>query len=958
MGLFVSNIFPQLEITRNITIDDGLSYSEVTCAFKDFRGIIWFGTSAGLSEWNSVYFTNYYGTDGLPSSFIKSICEDKDNVLYVATTKGLVIKSNNRFLFPPNLPDELKTQINELYLSKNGVLYILSEKYGLWKKENNNFERIDNNDNEIIIPVSILERKNGKILIGTRANGIYVLDDNSLKRFIMEEFYKEYPVTDMAELNQDTLYIALQGFGLVINSNNGKAKNKNLYFTVKDGLPDKNINDLELTENKQLYIATTKGIAVFKNNKVIKKITQINGLLNEFILKIFSMNNDTFFFLSEGNGVFVYIENSFITYNKNSGLLHNNVWRIKELQDSSFCFLTDGGISLLKGNKFSSITTKNGLGDNLVVTLFEDKNKDLYVGTYSDGINIISDNKIIRLNKKSGMFENSVSTILRYKENRIFFISRSKGIAVFDGQKIIDTLKYNEALPNNDILSSYKKKDGTILIGVEDKGLYKYNGKKFIPYFNKKENCSIWAIYEDEIGNLYLGTNEKGLIRYSLNGKRDTINVKKGLSNNTVVGIVGDNNGNIYAGTDKGLNIIRFLNNGKTEVRQLYKQSGLANSECNQGALYKDKSGYIWVGTIGGVTKINPEKIVNKKYKVPIIFTSIGISDEEYTFSDSLNNLNLKYYENDIIFGFVGINYLEPKIVKYRYKLEGTDKHWIINKNNEVRYSKLPPGEYNFKVAVSDAWGTWSKPIGIFFVIQKPFWQRWWFMVFILFSIIFSVYAIMNYRLKNALRLEKLRAKISADLHDEIGSGLSEISILSELLKYNKTFDQKLVDGLNQIGDSTRRLIKSLSDIIWIVDPGKESLGDLINRIQNTYQEVFFQANINLRINNIEQLNNLKLHLEVRQNLYLIIKEAVNNALKYSKCKNITINIKKLNSQLIFEIIDDGIGISESDYEKGNGLYNMKKRAKTIKADFAIESNNNGTKILIKIPVKEKGIKW
>lgn len=952
-----SPLFSQILVTNNITVDDGLSYSEVTCAYKDHRNILWLGTSSGLSEWNSVEFKNYYGEDGLPSSFIKSICEDENGVLFVATDEGLVYKKDERFLFPENLPNELKSKINDVYLSRNNKLYILSENSGLWIKDKNGFHNLElDSEKNNFIPISILERKNGDILIGTRSGGIYQITGNKIKRIIFEPVYKKFPVVDLVELSNDSLYVALQGFGLILYDNINKTKT---VLSRRNGLPSNIVNDLQLDSKNKLFVATTNGIAIVVNNKISKILTQKNGLQNEFILKVFSLNEDgAYLFLSAGNGFYTYQENSFATYNKSIGLLHNNVWRIKELKDGSFCFLTDEGISLFKNNHFRSITTKNGLGDNLVVSLFEDSTGNLYVSTYSDGVNLIKGNKIKRLNRKIGMFENTTCTIEEYNKDTLFFITRSKGIAVFDGKKIIDTLTIGDGILNPIILSSLKKHDGTIVVSVKKDGLYKYKNKKFIKYLDDIKDCSIWAIYEDERDNLYLGTNEKGIIKCYPDGRRDTVNVSTGLSNNVVVSITGDDYGNIYAGTDRGLNIIKFSAPGKFKVRQLFKQSGLANSECNQGALYKDKEGNVWVGTIGGVTKINPAINDNSESDTPIIFTSVKILDKSIPFSDSLNDLKLNYYDNDITFKFVGLNYLDPQIVKYKYKLKNADRKWNIDNKNEIRYAKLPPGEYKFMVAANNNWGIWSKPVSISFEIAKPFWQTWQFTASLFVLAVLIVYSILNYRLKNIMRLEKLRSKISADLHDEIGSGLSEISILSELLKYNKTFDDKLINGLDQIGDSTRKLIKSLSDIIWIVNPKEESLGDLINRIQNTYQEVFFHAKINLHINYVEKLKEINLPLEVRQNLYLIIKEAVNNALKYSKGKNIFINIKKLNQYLVFEIIDDGVGLKKEDHDKGNGLYNMRKRAETINAGFAIESDQNGTKVIIKIPIKRSRIKW
>jgi len=638
----------------------------------------------------------------------------------------------------------------------------------------------------------------------------------------------------------------------------------------------------------------------------------------------------------------MYVENSFITYDKESGLLHNNVWRIKELQNGSLCFLTDEGISLLKGNKFSYITTQNGLGDNLVVTLYEDKNEDLYVGTYSDGINIISNNKIIRLNRKVGMFENSVCTILKYKKDRFFFISRSKGIAVFDGKRIIDTLKTNEVLPNNDILTSFKKKDGTIVIGVEDEGLYKYDGKKFIPYFNKKENCSIWAIFEDERGNLYLGTDREGLIRCSPDGKRDTINVKKGLSNNTVVAIVSDNNGNIYAGTDKGLNIIKFLDNGKSRVRQLYKQSGLANSECNQGALYKDKLGYIWVGTIGGVTRINPGKMDYSEKQMPIVISQVKIMDNLYTSVDSVNNLTLDYDNNDISFKFTGLNYCDPQIVKYRYKLENTDDNWIVDKKNDIRYANLAPSKYRFSVSASNAWGLWSEPIKISFQIKKPFWETWWFLLIIIISISSIIALINNYRVNRLLEIERLRTKIASDLHDEVGSLLTQISISANMINYDSEMD-KIKNRGNLIRSKSHEIMSAMSDVIWSIDARNDKLENLIDRMQDFASTLLSEKEIVLHFNKSIANSKKELKIDFRQNIFLIFKEAINNSVKYSDCSEIKVNIAYNLKNFKIEISDNGKGLDLTKQYKGNGLKNMKMRAEKIKAKIEFKINNGLT---------------
>jgi ligand-binding sensor domain-containing protein len=947
------SLFSQTEISRNINIDDGLAYSQVTCAFKDSKSIMWFGTSAGLSKWNGIEFINYYNFNGLPSSFVTDISEDKSSNLFVATKKGLVVKDGPSFVPPKNIPNQLNSQINKLLLTQNGMLFILTEKYGLWKMEQNSYVQISANKTKII-PKSILERTNGDILIGTEANGVYKLDGDTLKQIIYHKIYKMFPVVDLVELSSDSLYIALQGLGVILKSKIGEQKKGNNFITTKNNLPSSHITDLEITSDKKLYIATTKGIAVVKKDKIVKTISQKNGLLNEFVLKIFTIKDDSFFFLTEGNGIFLYAENSFLTYTKNDGLLHNNVWSIKELKNGSICFLTDKGVSFLKENKFTTTTGENGLGDNLVISLYEAENGDLYLGTYSDGVNKISNEKIDRLNQKIGMPKNSVWSILEYKKDTLFFVTHSKGIAVYDGKKIIDTLGINDGLPSNSILSSFKMKDGTILIGSENGGIYKYDGKQFHKHFKDIENYQIWDIYEDKNGVLYFGSNENGLFRYHPNGKKNKITVKDGLSNNSVIAVEGDDLGNIYAATDRGLNIIKFSKDGEFKIKQIYKQSGLASSECNQGAVYKDEKGYIWVGTIGGVTRINPIKMDNSDNIPQIIISSIKIMDKEYFPKSKNETIVLNHDNNDISFAFAGINYCNPQTINYRFKLNPVDDKWTFDKTHVVRYSNLSPGQYNFSVTASNSWGVWSEPMNVEFIINKPYWATWWFILLILLIIIGIIYSIFNYRLKNIMRLEKLRSSISADLHDEIGSGLSEISILSELLKLNLKNKNELQKGLEHIGDTTRSLIERLSDIIWIVNPRKETFKNLILRIHDNYQEVLYHTDISLNIINLELLENIILPLEIKQNLYLITKEAINNSLKYSECNNIDFEVNKRENKLCIEIRDDGKGFEKESSEKGNGLYNIKKRAEKIQANVTIDSTiNKGTKIRVEVFMKK-----
>ena len=192
-----------------------------------------------------------------------------------------------------------------------------------------------------------------------------------------------------------------------------------------------------------------------------------------------------------------------------------------------------------------------------------------------------------------------------------------------------------------------------------------------------------------------------------------------------------------------------------------------------------------------------------------------------------------------------------------------------------------------------------------------------------------------------------MRSKISADLHDSIGSGLSEISILSELIGAQMPEEKKdFKSGLGNINTISRSLIESMSDIVWLVNPRKDTLRDLFKRLQLSYHEVLKYSDIDLHVENLDELETIKLPMNFRQHLYLIFKEAINNAIKYSGADLLNLKIVTTGSNLTVVFSDNGIGFDQSNQKMGDGLTNMKNRAKEIGGNIEYFSvANKGTTI-------------
>ncbi len=320
----------------------------------------------------------------------------------------------------------------------------------------------------------------------------------------------------------------------------------------------------------------------------------------------------------------------------------------------------------------------------------------------------------------------------------------------------------------------------------------------------------------------------------------------------------------------------------------------------------------------------------------------------------SINNhsFRLPYDSNIVEFEFAGVN-LKEKGIRYTYMLEGQDKTWSnTTERNFISYH-LQPGNYTFKVLAINNDGIRSRyPATLSFTIAFPFWKSWWFLLLCLVSVISIVYIIYRYRLHQLLKLEKLRSRISSDLHDDIGSTLSSISILSEVAIHENDKQQSR-DMVEEIKESSILLMERMDDIIWSVNPKNDSLDNLMIRIKRFASNLFEAKDIGYSIDIDDSIRDISLSMEYRQHIYLILKEAINNLVKYSESTTASIQIKKEQGILKIGISDNGKGFLYTRKNTGNGLLNMKERADLIHAELKIESTpGEGTKIFLYSKIK------
>jgi signal transduction histidine kinase len=337
----------------------------------------------------------------------------------------------------------------------------------------------------------------------------------------------------------------------------------------------------------------------------------------------------------------------------------------------------------------------------------------------------------------------------------------------------------------------------------------------------------------------------------------------------------------------------------------------------------------------------------------------------------------LDYAQNNLAFDFAGLSFRDEDKVSYRYKMEGLDKDWSTPTSRRyVNYSHLSPGSYRLLVMARNDDGIWSTtPATVSFHIDAPFWLQGWFIALCTISAATLVYLLYRYRLNQALKIERIRTKISTDLHDDIGSTLSSISIMSDMIMHSPHESRQqapppaqassqsqappgqaaLPDWQRMAGeikDNSLSLMDKMDDIVWSINPRNDEVENLMARIQRFAAPLFEAKGIDYEIVIENNIRHLKLSMEHRQHLYLIMKEAVNNLVKYSGAANAVIRARSVGGLLKVDISDNGSGFDPASARKGNGIVNMKSRAALMRASLDIDSTQGkGTTVMLMLKI-------
>lgn len=518
---------------------------------------------------------------------------------------------------------------------------------------------------------------------------------------------------------------------------------------------------------------------------------------------------------------------------------------------------------------------------------------------------------------------------------------------------------------NRDEIADFKffrqsEKDDIIWVGSQNNGLLKLNLNGTIeriydidqqPQISKN---NILVVEEDKDGSLWVGTYGGGLNHISADGNSITTFTKsQGLPDNNIVGILTDEKNNLWISTYNGLSYFEK----ETQIFQnFYTEDGLTHNEFNYSSFYKSPTGDFYFGGMNGLNTFKPIEILRQSALPKLLLTGAsGYNNRtkssfttDYT-QTQLKALELSPYDQYFEINWTMPSYFQNQKNTYSTTLEGFEDQWFYQGNSaSIRYNQLPAGDYILKVKGKDSRGNEAPSVlSIPITVRQIFYKKWWFITLMGLTVIGIMYAIFRYRLQQALAMERLRTKISSDLHDDVGSLLSGLAMQTELMEINASEVDKF--KLQKIAGISRNAISQMRDLVWSIDSRRETVGDLIERMRELAEELLLPREISFQMDSSSIRNpNKKLPAQTKQNVFLIYKEAITNILRHSDATHVTVSITNVSKGSHFIIKDNG-NKKECYTSTGLGLSNMTMRAENIKGNVQFD-HENGFEVKLFLP--------
>ena len=971
-----SDLFAQRLPFETYTTVNGLAQNSIRYLYQDSRGFLWIATLDGLSIFDGDGFTNLTTQNGLPNNVINSIAEDAEgNVLVATNGAGVAVFRDGRFDVPPSLfrtGHHALDAVNAIHVGlKTKTIMLGSDTSVLCVLRGCTIQMLPDQPRLGDGVYAFAEDSAGTVYAMTFSRGLFEVTERGevRKPVFAHKFPPRFSPFAMLFASADTFWVGTDsGLFLVVN------RKKVSHFTANDGLPSNAVTALLRDPDGTLWCGTSAGLCrLSPSGKILHVYGRENGLVDNYVTALLRDSEGDLWVGTLG-GLCKLEPEYFVLYATSmpgnpvivlaiAGDRKGRLWiggkegigvfederftpfvdlkltRILPIWFAAFDSVHDGvwfagmhGAAFVKVEKnhppqIRTFSQSEGMDVEWVTSINVDKNGNIWL-VHPSGI------QVARLTS-----DYHLRTVRRFTAGKEFkgspwrvFFDREGDIWIGTHSEVVRIHSESKTSPAKaNVISSFDRAHG------------------FFP--------DVCAILEDRKGRIWFGTRYDGAY-YVERTSKESFKVTRftdrdGLSSNSVFALSEDRSGNIWIGTTRGVDwyddtVIRHFSNGIVGDF----------THCS----FVDQNGTIWFGTSVGLLRFQAEPSAHEQSfdslairPLRVLIKEIAVAGREIPLPRN-QEMHLEPRENSVGFHFAALSFRNRGAIRYSYMLVGLDQSWSSPTTETfVRYSNLAPGTYAFKVRAQNARGVWSQRHAEFrFSIARPLAREPWFIALIVAAVLSVIGGLVFYRVRHLLAIQRMRAAIASDLHDEIGAGLSHIAMMSEIARAEVSKNLSgAVELLARISESARSLVEGIGDIIWVIDAKSDLLENVILRICDFASELCEMRGMAFHCSFPPECREMHVSPQHRRNLLLLMKEAVHNAVLHSGGTELWIEGRICDSTLELKISDNGIGVPAIPRSEGRGLKNMKNRAESLGGSVTVLPREGGGTVIaiqLKIP--------
>jgi signal transduction histidine kinase/ligand-binding sensor domain-containing protein len=891
--------------------DEGLLSDNVSSLATDNHGRVWVGSHSGLNLWTGQKFVSFTKNDGLPDESVSGVNVARSGTVWITTRVGMC-----RFIGDRIVPYDFQTESQGrspeylgAYEDQRGNLWAFGDTYLINLTEGQRFNYFRSPEPGSLRIWSLCEGRDGRLWIGTSGRGLFCFQDNRFQPVILHEDRGPYDVRAICEDHEGNLWLGTSGGGLV-------QLRLQSVFVLREGqgLPDGVPTALGQDTDGRVYVGLERG-GVWKGEP--GRFDPVGGTedsqFQNFVSSVCVARDGTVWAGTHGDGI----------YGVRNGMeIH--------------------------------LTTADGLADNLVSDVCVDNDGAVWASAGSGILHRITNTGITRLDDPKNGAGLKLTAMAPATHGGLWLGTRTGRVL----REAAGKLKIGEpagSVSNQPVLALCEGARERLWIGTAGGGLFCLTSSNRLSWNtnNGLPSAFITGIVEDSAQNLWLAT-PVGIFRAGHTDLRRALN---------------DPASALYC---------KLVSTAKIEVR---------STMIGGTRMLLAPDGYLWFVTSDGVLNIDTRRSEAETPPFPVYIESAAINGEApisllegrlWSLSETNKPFKAPVDLRSLEIHYTALSFISPEEIQFRHKLEGSDRDWVPDgRARSFRYTQLRRGAYNFRVSARMGDGPWLESGSAFsFTVPTPFYfQTWAICLYVIFAITLvtvMVRIISHRRLRRRLArleqeqtLERERMRIARDMHDEMGSKLTKISFLSEHMQMDAESAGQASDKIQSIAQTSRDLLKTMDEIVWVVNPHNDTLENLVTYFSHHAVEYFQNTSIDCEIRLPQEVPHLPLSSEARHNLFLAFEETLNNVLKHSNATNVNVAMKINAREFELVVADNGCGFEVAKTASGdgparggpggNGLRNIRQRLSAVGGECAIGSRpGSGTTVTMIVRLNEK----